>query len=1110
MSDNAKQRGWRGAELARLLGSQWHIPPAAGWSAENIALTLVDKKEDGRNCLFIAMDEQTWHAGSGNKGIYAGWHDTHEILKTHYRHFCGAIVQHFIPELPVDFPQMVVNNTYNVLPILADEARRRMNGKIIAITGTVGKSSTKDLLQMLLSEDGSTVATQGNHNTRTGTMVSLARCIIDPHYVVLEVAISALWMQSGGAGTRIKPHIVIVTEIGMTQVGANVKTLHDTARFKSRLYNAILPGGYVILNRDMDEYDFLHQEAIRCGARVISYGFHPQSDVPVIAWEAQTEYSLIEMMFYGKAIKYRLNVPGKGMARNSMAALIAMHVAGFNIEKTAVRLAQFRPQKSKLHTQIMTLPGGGAVTLIDDNYNATLTSMCNAFDVAALYQMQPGQRRVAVLGQLATLGELAKESHIALATPLLQSGFDKVYLHGDEMRHLIAALPAGKVTGHFLNVGEMAERVVAELRDGDVVLVKGSVSDSDFHQMVKRLKNGGHYTTPALKEGQTAGLLINLTRGEWVVSRNANATFAPLHLSHLLLTTQLAAHLAGKPHALASLVSASPVSASIVQKGPVLGLEPGHQYSVKLLLQALTIHNARDAAVILARYLAGDTRVALTRLQTQIKALGMSHTRISNVSGRLWQQQQTTVQDVGRLIGYFYQHYPHFLHWFAESEMVSGEKLYRKSSNIQADGRAGYSYSAGGTPRWGFAIHRHENALWLACVAGADDAFHLDYLLDELFAQREAGMISAQNSEQNVTIAKEEATVTLLGDTYFGEWYTHQRQRRGIDDALQRYGYQHSFQGIAPLLAESDLTIANFEAALSDNALGTLVGRKPFCLTGDPHATTAALKQYGIHAVTLGNNHALDAGVAGLGQTLEAFYQQGILTFGAGMNACQAHAPLTLTIKGKRFMFFSAYWFRQYMERDCAFYAQPRRAGVACLSGGLMDRLRQEKARNDPATLIVLAHWGQDYMWTVPQQRELAQRLMAAGADLIIGSGPHMAGEVARSGQNWVLYSIGNGVFNSNGEYQARDMPPYGFVVRMRLGGAQPALELHPIFTDNLKTFWQPRPVSEAEFSDLVHRLREQGTLIADHSQEEGAWIRRQENESPVIVLPLDARFATR
>lgn len=140
----------------------------------------------------------------------------------------------------------------------------------------------------------------------------------------------------------------------------------------------------------------------------------------------------------------------------------------------------------------------------------------------------------------------------------------------------------------------------------------------------------------------------------------------------------------------------------------------------------------------------------------------------------------------------------------------------------------------------GFAIHRRDNDVWLACAAGAKDTFHLDYLLDGLLAP-EVDVVAPDA----ITLPEGKATttVTLVGDTYFGEWYSAQRAKRGVDDALQRYGYDHSFKGIAPLLEGSDYTIANFEAALAYDNENGLQGRKPFCLTGDPLRSVAALKK---------------------------------------------------------------------------------------------------------------------------------------------------------------------------------------------------------------------------------------------------------------------------
>lgn len=1095
----SKVQGWKAEELAQLLNGRWTTTPSDDWFADDIALKIFDLKLPGRRYLLVAIDSDTWHKGSGNMGIYAGWQDTHEMLKRHHDKFCGAIVQRFIPELPADFPQLVVENSYNVLNMMADESRRRMHGKVVAVTGTVGKSSTKDLLNSLLSEEGTTLSTRGNHNTRTGTAVSLARCITDPDFVALEVAISALWIESLGVGARIQADVAIITEIGLTQVSHYVKGVRDTARHKARLCQGMKVGGYAVLNRDMDDFDYVRQTVTEYGAQVVTYGFHPQADIPIVSYQPDTSGSHITLMINNQPTSYRLNVPGRGMAGNSAAALATLHLLGADVQLAAKRVSWFRNVAKKLQAETLRLPTGGAVTLIDDNYNAALISMKNGLEVAALYPRGENQRRIAVLGRLATLGELAQVSHEALAEPILEAGFDKVYMHGKEMLALKEKLPAQMIGGYFTDVDSMADKVLSELRDGDVVLVKGSVSDSDFHLIIGKMKERLKSSVVPLGR-DVATLRVNLNTGSVQRAHNGYKTFNPRHLSHLLITTALAEGLVAKKHRLSDAVSTKAIADSVLQQGPALGLKNGQKMSVKSLLQGMLIANARDAAVNLAEYLSGTAADHLAALPGLMERAGMQKSSLNNVAGRTSQGQRTSLDDLAALVSYFYRSYPQFIHWLADFEAEIGGVICKKVSNIQADGRASYSFASGGSPCWGFAIHRRDNDVWLACAAGAKDTFHLDYLLDGLLAP-EVDVVAPDA----ITLPEGKATttVTLVGDTYFGEWYSAQRAKRGVDDALQRYCYDHSFKGIAPLLEGSDYTIANFEAALAYDNENGLQGRKPFCLTGDPLRSVAALKKAGIDAVALGNNHVMDAGISGLQSTLDALRDGGIASFGAGLNAQQAEAPLTLMVGGRTFKFYSAYWYRRYMEQDCAFYAQPRRAGAACLSGGLLEQLSQDKSGDEPVTTIVMAHWGQDYRWTLPQQKQLAKRLTQAGADLIVGCGPHMLGEFEQLGDSWVAYSIGNGVFNSNGEYRQRGVPAFGFITRLVIGGDQPQLQLLPIFTNNPETFWQPRPVTDDEFTQVIAVLEQQGVSFADG----GARIATLSEGRKAIVLPLTAKF---
>ncbi|MEN0580341.1 CapA family protein [Phytobacter palmae] len=1096
--------GWTAADLTQLLpGSIWHNRPDASWLAGDIAI-LHDNTQYDRPCLFVAIDTDTWLQGSGNTGIYAGWKDTHTLLPEHASRYCGAIVQRTLTGLPPDFPQLVVGDSYQVLHLLAEEARRRFDGKLVAITGTVGKTSTKEMLETILAANVSVVTSRGNHNTRTGASVTLARAISNPQAVVMEVAISALWMRNGGVGHRIKPHIVIITEIGMTQVGKNVSTLNDVARYKARISHGLIPGGYAILHRDMAEYATVAASVERDGARIISYGFNPDADVRITGITPDNDASRVTIVFHQQVISYRLSVPGNGGALNSVASLIAADLLGVSLPEIITGLEGYRGDDQHLSVTPLALPGGGTATLIDDSYNAEYLSMLNAFAVAAQRAQANGGRIIALLGRIVNLGDQSQAIHRSLATPLLEAGCQRAFLHGEKMAALNEALPEAARGGHFLTAQALVDAAAPILRSGDIVLVKGSVRNSDFRQVVSLLKTR-LATLPVPGRGHVARLLINLSTGEQRVTEQADSPFASHYLSQLLLTCCIADRLLSKKITLETAITVREIASDILKGNPALSLKRGDKLTVKSLLQGMLLHNACDAAINLAEHLAGSSAKALGQLRELSAAIGMSHTHINTVSGRARPGQRTALLDIVRLVRHLYQRFPHLLPWFCEQEAVIGERVYRKTGNLHSDGSAWGQFSAG---NWGFALQWFAGDLWLACAAGADDAFHLDYLLDELLARADTVPQPAVSAPSFRQIDSPTATLTFLGDTYFGEWYTERRKARGIDDALQRHGYDYSFAAIAPLLRNSDVTLANFEAALTTDLSASLDGRKPFCLTGDPVASVAALRKQGIDAVALGNNHAMDAGLPGLHSTLTAFREAGIACIGAGFNAQQAQAPLVVTVAGRTYKIFSAYWYRRYMEEECAFYARPRRAGVACISGGLTEQLRQEKASANPATLIVLAHWGLDYRWTTSGQRTLARQLSDAGADLIIGSGPHMAGEAAHLDQSLVIYSIGNAVFNSNGEYQERGMPAYGFIVRLLVGNREPQIQLLPIFTDNKKTFWQPRPVNEAEFSALLTQLTQQGMPVIREGETGAGWRVQTVNNECRLTMSLSECFS--
>ncbi|NUF29152.1 CapA family protein, partial [Acinetobacter oleivorans] len=311
--------------------------------------------------------------------------------------------------------------------------------------------------------------------------------------------------------------------------------------------------------------------------------------------------------------------------------------------------------------------------------------------------------------------------------------------------------------------------------------------------------------------------------------------------------------------------------------------------------------------------------------------------------------------------------------------------------------------------------------------------------------------------------------INILGDTYFGEIYTEKRKAKGQIDALQQYGYDYSFKKIKAFLGEHDLNIANFEAVFSLEKQSPLVHKKPFILKADAEQTLAAFKNIHLNHVVLANNHLKDYGDRGLAYTLQQFDQVNISYIGAGTNQKEAHSYFQITFNNKHYAIFNGYWHRDTAYLDYDFYALGPKSGVACLNGVLLEQIGRYKLSHPEHKIILICHWGIDFKPITKEQSKLADILTQAGADLVVGHGAHTLQPIKVINQKPVVFGIGNAVFNSNGEYTEQNALPYGCIARLDL--SKDRLRLYPIYTNNLKTFWQPYPVNEDDFSEASNYM---------------------------------------
>lgn len=324
--------------------------------------------------------------------------------------------------------------------------------------------------------------------------------------------------------------------------------------------------------------------------------------------------------------------------------------------------------------------------------------------------------------------------------------------------------------------------------------------------------------------------------------------------------------------------------------------------------------------------------------------------------------------------------------------------------------------------------------------------------------------------------------VIFLGDTYFGEWHMRLRAKKGRPNVLRNYGYLYFAENFYPLLHEADLVLANLECAITDMPTTPLEGKKRHLYAADQVGTIDALKAANVSAVFLANNHSSDYGRQGLADTLSILSDNGIGYLGAGDNLEEAQSPFEYCIpidhKEFRLVCISCYNHVKFSEEH-GYYASPTDAGVNKLDPERIRKQVDDSKNQGECLLIVSPHWGPNFVWRTPAQRQMAKDLVSAGVDLIVGHSAHMLQEVEYIENKLVIYSIGNFILNGDGEYKQRNMPPYSLIARLSIRDLISRLDvgvkLYPIQCDNLQTGFQPRFVSEKEFNHVRRILRSHG-----------------------------------
>lgn len=434
------------------------------WAATGVA---IDSRNLNYGDIFVALQDQR---------------DGHDFVADALNAGAAAALVSRVPDtVPDDAPLLIVPDTLQALRDMAVAARARTRAKVIAVTGSVGKTSTKEMIRTALAGQGNVHAAEKSYNNHWGVPLTLARMPEDTDFSVLELGMNHAG-EIGPLSRLAKPDVSLITTIEKAHMSA-FNNIREVAHAKAEIFDGMEAGGHAILNRDNRMYPVLSRRAKRHDLTQIRFGFHGRPEFWMRRLSVDGDATSFMFRFAGTKLAAKINAPGEHLAMNAIGALAAIHAAGADLGKAVLGLTNWRPPNGRGNRVWvdMGMPEiDGSLLVIDESYNANPASVKAALNVLAGTKTRNDMgrivrgRRIAILGDMLELGTDEAKNHLDIAGLSALSHLDRIHTVGDQMGHLHEILDTDKRGVHTNTAAEMAAKVDRLLDAGDVVMVKGS------------------------------------------------------------------------------------------------------------------------------------------------------------------------------------------------------------------------------------------------------------------------------------------------------------------------------------------------------------------------------------------------------------------------------------------------------------------------------------------------------------------------------------------------------------------------------------------------------------------------------------------------------------
>jgi UDP-N-acetylmuramoyl-tripeptide--D-alanyl-D-alanine ligase len=440
------------------------------WNTQSLTEALGFEVPHDLNITNVSIDSRTIKKGSLFVAIRGEKFNGNEFAADAIKNGAVACI---VDELHESSKQLKgkliqVEDTLETLRKLAAYARARVQGKIIGITGSVGKTSTKEMLKIAFEHQGNVYASEGNFNNHFGLPLCLANMPADTDFGIFEMGMTGRG-EISNLSQLTKPNISIITTVEAVHLEF-FTSVAGIAAAKSEIFDGMKQEEVAIINADNPYAQILIEKAKEKKLKVVTFAEENKANYRLLSYGIKDEFSYMTAECNGKDIDYKINALGKHLAFNSLAVLAAVKEAGAELEYAANNLRYFKAQKGRgavIHV------ANRNVIIIDDSYNASPASIRAALDNLQFYK-NDNHRVIIVLGNMVQLGPETELMHMDLSSYIEGHSVDKVYTVGNLMKKLFDKLPANLRGAHADSSAEMLEIISNDIKAGDVLLVKGS------------------------------------------------------------------------------------------------------------------------------------------------------------------------------------------------------------------------------------------------------------------------------------------------------------------------------------------------------------------------------------------------------------------------------------------------------------------------------------------------------------------------------------------------------------------------------------------------------------------------------------------------------------